>query len=251
VTLNTHLNDILGHLLSIQNNQISKKTLISCIDLTLLAEDASSEDLKTLNVQATQNQVAAVCVYPHQLASFQSLSGVRLATVVNFPHGNDAVPTSLDLIEQAIQNKAIEIDYVLPYKDYLSGHKQRALNHCQSISKLCASHNVQLKIILETGAFLEMESIYAVSKELINIGCDFIKTSTGKITQGASLAAAAAILSAIKDSGSTCGIKISGGIKTTVQAQSYAYLAEFVLEKTINKQWFRIGASTLLQELLV
>ena len=78
----------------------------------------------------------------------------------------------------------------------------------------------------------------------------FLKTCTGKIPQGASLSALFTMLSAIKDSGKTCGIKVSGGVKTPRQAFNYAKLAELMMAKKIDKSWFRIGASSLLNELL-
>ena len=93
-------------------------------------------------------------------------------------------------------------------------------------------------------------SIYQVSRELLAIGCDFLKTSTGKISQGASLSAVFAILSAIKDARTHCGVKISGGVKASQQALKYAWLAELVMEEKINKDLFRIGASSLLEELV-
>ena len=95
-----------------------------------------------------------------------------------------------------------------------------------------------------------MRTIYQLCIELLTSQCDFLKTSTGKIPQGASLPAVFAILSAIKDSGKTCGIKISGGIKNPQQARNFAYLAELIMQKKISKDWFRIGASNLLGELL-
>ena len=75
-----------------------------------------------------------------------------------------------------------------------------------------------------------------------------LKTSTGKITPGASLQAVFVMLSAIKDSQSGCGIKISGGIKTLAQASVYIHLSEHMLEKNVGKNWFRIGASQIKQD---
>ncbi len=91
-----------------------------------------------------------------------------------------------------------------------------------------------------------------LSSEIIALGGRFLKTSTGKTPQGATLAAVFAIVSAVMDStyASSCGIKVSGGIKTPLQAQQYAQLAELLMGKAIHKDWFRIGASTLLEKLL-
>ena len=220
------------------------------MDLTLLTQKASEESLAHLNQQANQHQVAAVCVYPEQLPCFELNEGIRLATVVNFPEGSEDVQSTLESINKAVQYGAQEIDYVVPYSAYLLGNKQQALDHAAQIAQHCEEHNLLLKIILETGAFSELNTLYELSCELLELKVDFLKTSTGKIPQGASFDAAFTLLSAIKDSGAGCGIKISGGVKTPEQARHYAYLAELILNKKINNNWFRIGASSLLNELL-
>ncbi|HAT1819869.1 TPA: deoxyribose-phosphate aldolase [Legionella pneumophila] len=253
MSLDKHFNDILGKLLSNQDIiPISNTQLIHCIDLTFLETDASSEALYQLQNQACQNDVAAICVLPKHLHAFKPDAKIKLATVINFPQGNDDLLASLADIDNAIQLGANEIDYVIPYQHYLRGNKQKALNHCDVIIQTCKKHQLTLKIILETGAFPDMESIYQLSSEIIALGGHFLKTSTGKIPQGASLAAVFAMACAVKDSSyaSSCGIKVSGGIKTPLQAQQYAQLAELLMDKAIHKDWFRIGASTLLEKLL-
>lgn len=251
MSLNAHLNDVLEVLLvEHSSTSVTRDQLIQCIDLTLLEEHSPIESLSQLHNQAKTNKVAAICVYSDKLNYFRTSDEINLATVINFPHGNNEIQISMVDTDQAIELGAKEIDYVFDYHSYQQGDKQKTLGHCRMITELCKNHHVALKIILETGAFTELNTIYQLSKELIDIGCNFLKTSTGKIAQGASLPAALAILSAIKESGSHCGIKISGGIKTPQQALSYATLAELMLHKKINKEWFRIGASSLLGELL-
>lgn len=248
MTLKSHLDEVLEQLL--RSTSITAEQLIHCIDLTLLDEHASTEALAQLNQDARINNVAAVCVYSKHLAQFQQLNPIQLATVINFPKAEDALSNSLLAIEQAIALGATEIDYVFPYPMYFSGNKQEALTQCQMIIGACKKHKLTLKIILETGAFSKIRDIYEVSTQLIQMGCDFLKTSTGKIAQGASLSAVFALLSAIKDNGNCAGIKVSGGVKTPTQAAQYAQLAELISGKQINSSWFRIGASSLLGELL-
>ncbi|WP_298622287.1 deoxyribose-phosphate aldolase [uncultured Legionella sp.] len=252
MTFETNLTTILEQLLSYPSiDAVSKEQLIPTLDLTLLESDASDESLALLNNRAKAHRVAAVCIFPQYLPYFHRSSILHVATVVNFPHGANELIQSLTEIDNAIQSGANEIDFVFPYQIYLGGEKQKALNQCDVVIQACKKHEVTIKIIIETGAFSDIEKIYHISNELIAIGCDFIKTSTGKIPQGASLPAVFAILSALKEHpDTTCGIKISGGVKTTKQAQDYAHLAELMLGKKINKQWFRIGASSLLNELL-
>ncbi|CAM2875087.1 deoxyribose-phosphate aldolase [Legionella worsleiensis] len=250
--LEKQLNDMLEELLTSQaSGAVTKDQLIHCLDLTLLEIDATQESLNLLQDRAIAHQVAAVCVLPNQLSTFILPSSTHLATVINFPHGTDDLSASLAEVNHAVTLGAEEIDFVLPYNDYLTGNRKLALNQCDAIIKACQKKGIIIKIILETGAFPDLESIYNVSKELIAMGANFIKTSTGKIAQGATLPAVFTILSALKESqGNDCGIKISGGVKKTQQALNFAYLAELMLNKPINSNWFRIGASSLLDELL-
>ncbi|CAM4494837.1 MAG: Deoxyribose-phosphate aldolase [Legionella sp.] len=248
--LESSLNEVIELLLSVQGQPIiSAERLIHSLDLTLLDEEASTASLSQLKHNACESLVAAVCVYSKHLPLFQQLGAVELATVVNFPVGNQKLNLTLESIHAAIELNVTEIDYVLPYQLYLEGRKNEALTQCQAVIDLCKQENRTLKIILETGAFSELKHVYEVSNQLIELGCNFIKTSTGKIPQGASLPGVFTMLTAIKDSSSQCGIKISGGVKTPTQAANYAKLAELVLGKPIDKSWFRIGASSLLAEL--
>ena len=251
MTLETNFNNVIELLIS--NNfscSITSNQLIESIDLTLLDENASQEALTKLIHLAQTNDVAAVCVFAKHLYHFNTQTRFNLATVINFPQGISDIAPCIEEIKQAVILGAKEIDYVLPYQMYLTDNKQEALNQCSAIVQYCQENGLTLKIILETGAFPDMQSIYDLSTELLSFGCDFLKTSTGKIKQGASLSAAFAILSAIKDSGKKCGVKISGGVKTPQQARNYACFAELIMEKNISKEWFRIGASSLLEELL-
>jgi deoxyribose-phosphate aldolase len=244
------MNPIVADLTPELGEHITYDSLIHCMDLTLLSEHPSSESLTHLNEQANQNQVAAICVAPNDLPHFKVNQGIHLATVVNFPHGKDDVHLVLSAINQAVRYGAQEIDYVVPYSSYILGQKKQAIDHAGEIAAFCQEHGLILKIILETGAFSDHSVLYELCSELLRFKVGFLKTSTGKIPQGASVEAAVTLLSAIKDSGVDCGIKISGGVKTPQQAQTYAYWAERILDKKINNNWFRIGASSLLDELL-
>lgn len=249
--LDTYFNLLMDRLLNQPSKRIiSVEQLIHSMDLTLLDKNASATSLFQLNQDAKKHGVAAVCVYIEHLKEFSFSKAINLATVINFPEGMDDLNASLTSIEKAVQLGATEIDYVLPYPLYFKGQKQKALSQCDIVMQLCKQHNLTLKIILETEVFPNAETIYFLCNDLIALGCNFIKTSTGRLPLGASLYAVFAILSAIKESHSSCGIKISGGVKKPEQAFNYAMLAELILEKPINKSWFRIGASSLLGKLL-
>ncbi len=227
------------------------KQAISIIDLTLLDDSASDEDLKELGEKATFHGVAAICVFPQHLQKIKVSSAIKRATVVNFPGGNQSGSQIVAEIKAIFNNsQPDEIDYVFPYQLYLQGKKNEALSQCQQAYQLCRDQGMVFKVILEIGALSSLEIIYDLSSDLINNGCDFLKTSTGKIAQGATLSSAFTILQAIKDSRKRCGLKISGGIKNAEQAFNYITIAEQMMGISIDKSWFRIGASSLLNELI-
>jgi deoxyribose-phosphate aldolase len=225
---------------------LSTARVYPLLDLTRLDETAVAEDIKALGVKAQQDRVAAICVFPQHLAWVPPLNAIQRATVVNFPGGHDAHEQILRDIEQAIADQhADEIDYVFAYPTYLAGQQSHALAWCREAYELCRQHGRLFKVILETGALQSLDMIYQLSCDVIENGCDMLKTSTGKINIGASLPAAFAILTAIQDSQISCGIKISGGIKTLAQASHYIHLAEHMLDQSVTKNWFRIGASQI------
>ncbi|HVT62830.1 MAG TPA: deoxyribose-phosphate aldolase, partial [Legionellaceae bacterium] len=187
------------------------------VDLTCLDTCAELERIEHLNHQAALLQVAAVCVYPKHLTWLPPLDNIYRATVVNFPEGQQNLDQVLSDMDKAFQQQADEIDYVFPYAQYLSGKKTQALTHYREAYEFCQSQGRLFKVILETGAWPNLEDIYYISRTLIDLGCPMLKTSTGKIEIGATLPAAYAVLIAIQDSRLQCGIKISGGIKTFQQ----------------------------------
>ncbi|QBR84227.1 deoxyribose-phosphate aldolase [Legionella israelensis] len=220
--------------------------LMKTLDLTLLDKKANPEQLDHLFQNALSNEVAAVCVYPEHIPQDWPFSKLKKATVINFPEGQNSLAQSLRELDEALRRQADEIDYVFSYSAYQKGAYSAPLSTCEKIIQKCKEHQLTVKVILETGAFDSIDSVYQLSREVISLGCDFIKTSTGKINQGASLSAAFAILCSIIDSNRTCGLKISGGIRTVQQASNYMHLAEKMLAKPIEPQWFRIGSSCLL-----
>lgn len=216
-------------------------------DLTLLDAQAGADDIAALTIKGAQHDVAALCILPQHLDLIPTTQPITRATVVNFPTGNEPHPLVLQAIENiATHHQIDEIDYVFPYKAYLAGDSVHALSCCAEAYQQCKQRGLLFKVILETGALPSPEIIYQLSLDVINGGCDFLKTSTGKITTGATLPAATAMLSAIIDSKTTCGIKLSGGIRTIEQALSYMHLAEEMMGIPVDKRWFRFGMSGLL-----
>ncbi|MGE3920487.1 MAG: deoxyribose-phosphate aldolase [Gammaproteobacteria bacterium] len=226
------------------------------LDLTNLDENAEEHHILYLTGLAVKYHVAAVCVYPKYISIARSHiheAKIKVATVANFPTGDLPEDTVAHEIESAINAGADEIDVVFPYKKYLAGDVQAALSLVKTAKNICGS-NILLKVILETGAFNGADDILHASRDVIASGADFIKTSTGKIPQGASLVAAIMMLSAIKEAheqNRQVGLKISGGVRHLDQVLQYFALArEIISSEFIHKDTFRIGASSLLDELV-
>lgn len=233
--------------------------MVSLIDLTSLNASDTENEIEILLEKARNSfgHVAAVCVYPKFVrlvhAQFAG-TPVKTAAVVNFPEGSSSLESVLIEINQALTDGAEEIDVVFPYHRYLSGERQYAQNFVSSCKAACGD-NVTLKVILETGALRDPAIIADASWDVIAAGADFIKTSTGKIAEGATPEAAAAILlvihHAVPKLKKNIGIKISGGVRTIQQAAQYVALADNIM----GRGWavpatFRIGASRLIDEIL-
>ncbi len=227
--------------------ELSYQQLTSLIDYTCLNTGATHSDIQTLAIKASEHRVAAVCVYSQHLNMIPEGLPLVRATVVNFPRGDSPLPEVLDSIDQISRDYHVnEIDYVFPYQTYQACDYTRAISHCHSAYTRCQEHGLVFKVILETGAFSSLEMIYQLSLEIIDSGCDFLKTSTGKISQGASIPAAFAMLLAIQTRHSSCGLKLSGGIRSAEQAMAYVKLAHSMLHKEPENSWLRFGTSSLL-----
>lgn len=238
--------------------QIAKQVL-PLIDLTSLNTTDTKEDIIALckKAQNKKGHVAAVCIYPQFVKTAIDclrLTGIPIATVVNFPDGNESLTTTCEQIKRAINDGATEIDVVMPYHQYNLGnisHVQEFISKCK---EACEKKAI-LKVILETGMLLNPVLIERAALDVIEAGADFIKTSTGKVAVGATVSATQAMCQAIlktyHEEGRKIGIKASGGIRFL--AQTLPFLA--TIEETLGEKWLhpetcRFGASTLLDDLL-
>ena len=227
--------------------------LIPYIDLTSLNDTDNDQSISVLCEKAftPKGNVAAVCIYSQFIALAKDLleDKITLATVCNFPTGNQSIEDTCDHIENALAQGANEIDVVLPYEKLLAGdtfYVKEFLQACRDSTK----DNV-LKVIIESGELKTTKNITTASELAIDAGANFVKTSTGKTEHGASLDAATSILNVIKHHPST-GIKISGGVRTIKTADEYYHLiADTMGEDWITPMTFRIGASGLLDKLLL
>lgn len=228
--------------------------LLTLLDLTSLNDGDTETDIARLCEQAVTDfgMVAAVCVWPRFVPlckKWLADTGVRVATVANFPQGRDDLDCALAETAAALAYGADEIDVVFPYHAWLAGEQTLAWEILAACRDVC--HDIILKVILETGRLQTPQNIATASLGAIEIGADFIKTSTGKAEVSATLPAATVMLSAIKQSGEPVGFKAAGGIRTTAQAAEYLELAEGIMESGwATPNTFRIGASALLEDIL-
>lgn len=231
-----------------------KAFIVSLVDLTRLESNDRVEQVQQLAQQANTplGPVASICIYREYITEVKALinnEAVKIATVANFPTGLESIETVCGNIEAAIQDGADEIDVVTPYQYYLNETGYNPFEFLEQCREVCG--NKTMKVILESGALKDIDLIAKASKDAIIAGADFLKTSTGKISQGASLEAAATMISTIQQMNADVGFKASGGIKTYQQACEYMALAELIMGKAwIKAQHFRFGASFLLKDML-
>ena len=175
---------------------------------------------------------------------------MRVATVVNFPSGDEPIDAVTAAVSAALADGADDIDVVLPYRAVLAGDLARAAALVAAVAELVEEPTL-LKVILETGALEDPAAISSAAELAVENGADFVKTSTGKIPAGASLEAAAAMLAVIAGADRPVGLKPSGGIRTFDEAMAYIDLADSVMgEGWATPATFRFGASGLLDSLL-
>jgi deoxyribose-phosphate aldolase len=233
--------------------------MLSLVDLTSLNANDTESGIAAFceKAQLSFGHVAAVCVYPafvRLVAAQFAGTAIKAATVANFPEGSSSLESVLLEIGAALQEGAQEIDVVFPYERYLAGEQQYARTFVAACKAACGD-DVILKVILETGALLDPAIIADAALDALTAGADFIKTSTGKIAEGATLEAAATMLLVIKHATPqlkhNVGIKISGGVREIQQAAQYMQLADNIMGKDwVEPATFRIGASKLVDEIM-
>lgn len=234
--------------------QATALRVLASIDLTSL-EDARDDDVAALCAKAVTayGPVAAVCSWSDHVETMArqlDRTPPRIAAVVNFPGGDDDVAAAVEEAGRAVDLGADELDLVWPYRAWLDGRRDAALKVVTAVR--AAGAQCVLKVILETGAFDEdAGAIGEAGTALIEAGADMLKTSTGKIPQGASPLAARALLEAIARSAGETGFKASGGIRSLEEAAGYLALADEIMGRGWAKPaTFRIGASRLLDDVL-
>ncbi len=222
--------------------------IVGLIDLTTLNESDTAEVVGALCDRAVTplGPVAAVCVLPRfvaQCADRLEGTGVRIATVANFPAGEPDVDLAARTTAAAVLEGADEVDVVAPWRAFLDGDEAVLTE----LVTACAAECDHLKVILETGSHPSEEASRRMAEAAVAAGASFLKTSTGKVGQGATLDATRLLLDV---AAGRVGVKAAGGIRTTAQAREYVALADARQPGGASARTFRLGASSLLDDLL-
>jgi deoxyribose-phosphate aldolase len=240
------------------NLQETARLAISLMDLTTLNDDDTDRKVIQLchNAKTQSGNTAAVCIYPRFIPIARKTlhrigaADVKIATVTNFPHGNDDLDIAFAETKAAVAYGADEVDVVFPYQALISGNPQVGFELVSGCKAICGD-KVLLKVIIESGELKTDSLITLASKISIDAGADFIKTSTGKVAVNATLSSAKLMLEAIKDSGKSVGFKAAGGVKNAQVAGEYIALARSIMgDDWVDAEHFRFGASSLLGSLL-
>ncbi|MEJ7562949.1 MAG: deoxyribose-phosphate aldolase, partial [Ilumatobacteraceae bacterium] len=227
--------------------------VIALIDATNLADDCTDDDVIELCRSATGSETdggptAAVCVYPQfvELARRELPSEVLVATVVNFPGGDDAVNQVVAETEAALAAGADEIDVVMPYRAFLEDGVDEAAAMIDAV-RAAIDGDHALKVIIESGAMSDRAQVDAASRLAVDHGADFVKTSTGKIDVSATPEAAETILGVLSTADRPVGIKVAGGVRSLDDAAEYLALADRIMgDGWASPATFRFGSSSLL-----
>ena len=233
---------------------------LQLMDLTSLNDNDTPEKIIELCRQAhtEAGNTAAVCIYPRFIPIARKtlkslgLNDVTIATVTNFPAGDDDVEIAVAETNAAVAYGADEVDVVFPYRALMAGNEAVGAELVSRCKAACGDKAI-LKVIIETGELKEPALIRKASEIAIEAGADFIKTSTGKVAVNATPESARIMLEAIRDSGNTkVGFKPAGGIKTAEDAALHLGLADEIMgEGWVDRNHYRFGASSLLGNLLI
>lgn len=242
------------------------KLAISMMDLTTLEAKDTPGKVRQLCAKAIRPHdaipdlpsVAAVCVYPNLVRVAKEAlgnSGVKVAAVATaFPSGMSTRKVKIEETKYAVNEGADEIDMVISRGHFLAGEYNYVSDEIAAVKEACGK--AHLKVILETGELSTLDNVRLASDIAMYAGADFIKTSTGKIQPAATLPVTLVMFEAIRDfyykEGKMIGMKPAGGIATAKLAIQYlVVLRETLGEAWMNADYFRFGASSLANDVLM
>ena len=245
-------------------------TAISMVDLTTLEGADTPGKIRALCTKAVRPapsdesvpSVGAVCVYNDMVKVARThldlIGGQELpvaAVSTAFPSGRASMEVKLQDTKDAIDAGATEIDMVIDRGAFLSGKIGEVFDEIVKIKEVCGD-KAHLKVIFETGELVTYDNVRKASYLAMLAGGDFIKTSTGKVAPAATPPVVLVMLEAVRDfkeiTGHQVGVKPAGGIRTTKDAIKQLVLVnEIAGPEWLNNRFFRIGASALLNDLLM
>jgi len=242
------------------------KLVLSMIDLTTLEGKDSDGKIRQLCYKASHLHdaytglptVAAVCVYPSMVRIAKkelSGSGIHVASVATaFPSGLTDKRLKVREAKYAIAEGADEIDMVISRGKFHQGDYKFVFDEIAEVKQVCGDHH--LKVILETGELSTLDNVRRASEIAMYAGADFIKTSTGKVSPAATMEVSLVMLDAIREyylkTGRMVGMKPAGGIRKAKQSLHYlVMLRETLGHAWMNRDWFRFGASSLANDILM
>jgi deoxyribose-phosphate aldolase len=242
------------------------KLALNMIDLTTLEGKDTDGKVKQLCYKAMHLHdvypglptVAAICVYPSMVKIAKKAldgSGIKVASVATaFPSGQASRDVKLRDTRFALNEGADEIDMVISRGKFHMGEYNFVFDEIAAIKEACG--NARLKVILETGELVTYDKVRRASDIAMYAGADFIKTSTGKISPAATMPVTLVMLEAIRDfyykTGKRIAMKPAGGISKSKLALHYLVMLNEVLgEAWMNNEWFRFGASSLANDILM
>ena len=238
---------------------------ISMIDLTTLeGKDTEGKVIQMCkkammpDLHLDVPTVAAVCVYPSLVKTAKNAlkgSKIKVASVATaFPSGQSEQKLKIEEVKYAVGEGADEVDMVISRGKFLQGEYNYVFDEIAAVKDACGK--ARLKVILETGEIGTLDQIRRASDIALYAGADFIKTSTGKISSAATLSVTLLMLEAIRDyyykTGNQRAMKPAGGISNAKTALQYLSMVKETLGKDwLSNEWFRFGASRLLNDLLL
>lgn len=242
------------------------KMVLNMIDLTTLEGADTEGKVRHLCYKAHHlhdavpglPHVAAICVYPSLVGTAKKAlkgSDIRIASVATaFPSGQAPLKVKIEDTKYAVEQGADEIDMVISRGKFHQGEYNYVFDEISRIKEACGKS--RLKVILETGELKTLDKVRRASEIAMHAGADFIKTSTGKVKPAATMPVTLTMLEAIRDyyykTGEMVGMKPAGGISNAKLALHYLVMVKEVLgEKWLDNHWFRFGASSLANDVLM
>jgi deoxyribose-phosphate aldolase len=245
-------------------------TAISMVDLTTLEGADTVGKVQALCAKAVRPDptdssvpsVGAICVYNDMVSVARKhldlIGGKHVpvaAVSTAFPSGRASIEVKVLDTQDAINAGASEIDMVIDRGAFLEGRLIDVFNEIVTIRQVCGD-KAHLKVIFETGELVTYDNVRKASFLAMAAGADFIKTSTGKVAPAATAPVVLVMLEAVRDfyemTQKRIGVKPAGGIRNTKDAiKQLVLVKETAGEEWLNSKLFRIGASALLNDLLM